>query len=987
MELAAYYFFCMIICLNKGRFIHVLKRIFPVILFPVFLSAQKVHFQNYNVQQGLIQSQVIAITQDHFDNLWFCTLGGISRFDGRVFTNYSETDGLISNFANTILADHESNIWIGTIGGISRFNGAGFTSFRFSENPAANIVKSIQEDSAHRIWALAGGTLYRINKTDKPLHTVVSGLYEIVTAIQIDRQGYLWAAILSKGIYKLENDGWKLQFLIPETYAKGACQKIAFDTSNHDRVFLMMFGGIYEVEKGDFRSLVKNNNLGKFTNIYPDRSGKLWFTCSKGLFQYCDSGLTAFNSSNGYEGSGTEAIFEDHEDNLWFGTSGTGVFRYSFQPFLIYDQFSATNSLGIMPMLADNRLLYFGTEGGGLFQYDGKKINHITGPSDDPVDQNIIGIYKAGEGAIYVLTSSGIFSKYENGKFTRIRLGDLRGCINTVLPDGHDGFWVSSCLGFFNVSASGKTTRILNLFSSRMLPVSKDSILVTTDYGAFMVGMDFRYRKINDSLLNTSTYMSVASLGPLYLFATSNKGLIIYNSISGKRTQFTKRNGLNADFIYSVVSDHKNQIWLGTGRGINKIVMDTTTETMQVSSLSIAGDISSSECNQGAAMYDEDGNLWFGTVSGLFKYVPDSDNRQTYLPPVILQQVQVYSKDIAPGRYAGLLNEWYAIPKNLVLPHNENHLTFSFRCPSYLNSESILYQYQLEGMEKSYSALTPNHFVVYPALPPGHYTFKARAFLPGLGFSNKNVDFSFDIKAAFYQTIYFKFLLLVFIMGSILWIQWLRMRLRAKRLNQIEEVKREENIKVRQTASEDFHDEVGNSLTRIQVLTDVLNSKLGNGHEEEKRIIHMIKENVSGLYQGTRDILWALNPESDLIKEIGQRLQSLGIDVFQDTGICFSYENLLGESGNIKLPGNYNRNIMMIFKEAMSNSLKHAQATKVKLKIQKAENGEILIELADNGIGFNPLYIKKGHGFQNMQKRSNRIKSTLTPISIPGEGT
>jgi len=55
--------------------------------------------------------------------------------------------------------------------------------------------------------------------------------------------------------------------------------------------------------------------------------------------------------------------------------------------------------------------------------------------------------------------------------------------------------------------------------------------------------------------------------------------------------------------------------------------------------------------------------------------------------------------------------------------------------------------------------------------------------------------------------------------------------------------------------------------------------------------------------------------------------------------------------------------------------------------MQKADNQEILIELADNGIGFNPLYIKKGHGFQNMQKRSGRIKSTLTPISIPGEGT
>ena len=77
----------------------------------------------------------------------------------------------------------------------------------------------------------------------------------------------------------------------------------------------------------------------------------------------------------------------------------------------------------------------------------------------------------------------------------------------------------------------------------------------------------------------------------------------------------------------------------------------------------------------------------------------------------------------------------------------------------------------------------------------------------------------------------------------------------------------------------------------------------------------------------------------------------------------------------------------MIFKEAMSNCLKHAQATQVKLKILKPDNHEILIELADDGIGFNPLFIKKGHGFQNMQKRANRIKAISNTNSIPGEGT
>jgi signal transduction histidine kinase len=101
----------------------------------------------------------------------------------------------------------------------------------------------------------------------------------------------------------------------------------------------------------------------------------------------------------------------------------------------------------------------------------------------------------------------------------------------------------------------------------------------------------------------------------------------------------------------------------------------------------------------------------------------------------------------------------------------------------------------------------------------------------------------------------------------------------------------------------------------------------------------------------------------------------------------FCYENLLGESENIKLPGNFNPNIMMIFKEAMSNGLKHAQAHHVKLNIKKTGLEEIVIELTDDGTGFNQRYIKKGHGFQNMPKRANRIKSKFSIITNPGVGT
>ena len=852
-----------------GRVRRIKRLVLGFILFPAFLTGQKFHFQNYNVQQGLIQSQVLAITQDHFDNLWFCTLGGISRFDGKVFTNYSETNGLISNYANTIMADHDSNIWIGTPFGVSRFNGKNFKNIRLAEKSGENAVRSILEDSANRIWVLASGKLYQVDQKDKPVRTNITGIYERLTAIQVDRQGVLWAAVMSKGVFRLDNQHWKNEIPLPENNETGICQKIVFDQTNKNRMFLLTYNSLLTVNQGEIKSLFHADNMGNFTNMYLDRSNRLWLTGTHGLFQYSDSGLISFNPGNGYEGSKTNTIFQDRESNIWFGTNGTGVFRYSSQPFLIYDQFTAGRNSGVMPILEDHGRLYLGTEGSGLFILDEGGIRRVDGISEAPSDQNITGLFRGRDNEIYVLTSSGLFAKYANGQVSYIRLGDIKGCINSVLPDDEGGFWVASCWGLANVSASGKTNRILNVWAGRILRISKDSLLVSTDGGLYLVGKDNQYRKISDSLLRVSNYMSLASFGKYLLLATSNRGFIIYNTATGHYRQFTTKDGLNADFVYSVVKDQKNQIWLGTGRGINKMVFDTATEAVQISNLSVPGDISSAECNQSAALCDDNNNLWFGTVSGLFKYFPDSLQKQTYCPPVVLQEVEVFSKEIPQQRYSGLMNNWYTIPKDLVLKHNENHLTFAFRCPSYLRSESILYQYQLEGMEKTYSALTPNHFVVYPALPPGHYTFRARAFLDGVGFSKDNVEFSFDIKAAFYQTLYFKFLMLVLVMGIILWIQWLRIRSRDIRNRQIEEVKREENIKVRQTASEDFHDEVGNSLTRIQVLTDVLHTKLGSGHDEEKRLIGQIKENVSGLYQGTRDILWALNPESDVIKEIG----------------------------------------------------------------------------------------------------------------------
>ena len=171
--------------------------------------------------------------------------------------------------------------------------------------------------------------------------------------------------------------------------------------------------------------------------------------------------MISFNNANGYEGSNTSVIFQDREDNLWFGTNGTGVFRYSSQPFLIFDQFTAERNLNVMPMLENNERLYIGTEGAGLFVYDGKEISHVNGISDNPADQNIIGLFKAEDKGIYILASSGLFAKYDKGKATNINLGIIKGCIQCGVPDdeGDSGLLPVGDFSIFRLSE--KLTQIL----------------------------------------------------------------------------------------------------------------------------------------------------------------------------------------------------------------------------------------------------------------------------------------------------------------------------------------------------------------------------------------------------------------------------------------------------------------------------------------------------------------------------------------------
>jgi ligand-binding sensor domain-containing protein len=244
------------------RNIHFLQRLFYSCLFLPAFCPRKIPFSEYNVQQGLIQSQVLAITQDHFDNLWF----GTSQWH-LTLRRKSIYQLQRNRRASEQLCQLFWLIMIQTYGLAPltnfRFNGQTFKNIRLSDKPSENAVRSIQEDGQHRVSALMGGKLYRIDQDAKPVRKDVTGSYERITAIQVDRQGILWAAVMSQGIFRQDKQSWKNEITMPEHNEMGICQKIVFDQNDSNRLYLLTYNSLISVNRGGLKTFPCRQH-GKF---------------------------------------------------------------------------------------------------------------------------------------------------------------------------------------------------------------------------------------------------------------------------------------------------------------------------------------------------------------------------------------------------------------------------------------------------------------------------------------------------------------------------------------------------------------------------------------------------------------------------------------------------------------------------------------------------------------------------------------------------
>src|SRR5262245_17399929 len=194
------------------------RAIFSCLLLPLLVStatAERLPLRTYTTEDGLAHARVRRIESDPRGFLWFCTIDGLSRFDGAQFVTYRTGDGLPDPWVTDLLTTRDGTYWVATNGGVVRFNArirhvpqegqrgaerpaVPFSSVVVGESPKHRQVRVLLEDRAGRVWAGAVGGLSMLDRRVSPasFRPVVPSPTATITSLIEGPDGSLWIGTL-----------------------------------------------------------------------------------------------------------------------------------------------------------------------------------------------------------------------------------------------------------------------------------------------------------------------------------------------------------------------------------------------------------------------------------------------------------------------------------------------------------------------------------------------------------------------------------------------------------------------------------------------------------------------------------------------------------------------------------------------------------------------------------------------------------------------
>lgn len=810
-------------------------------------------FDHIGIEQGLSQSSVRAIFQDSRGFMWFGTEDGLNRYDGYTFKTFKPdpdvANSLSDRWITSLVEDQEGYLWIGTrLGGLNRYDPRteDFKVYLHANlNPSSlsdNHINILYLDRDNNLWV---GTQTGLDLLDRTSDTFKHYIYnpsrpegitgKNITALYQDNQGRFWVGTTAGGLFRFNAE--KNSYI---AYQNNPDNPNSISHSNvtaitEDKNGILWIGtrnGLnrFDPETTQFVGYMHDDtdtsslSANMVNVLYVDVTGNLWVGTSGGLdrLKPTGEGFVRYRHDPTFLKSlSDDSILSIHEDRggvLWFGTSGGGVNKYdrNRDNFSYYrhdpgDPNTLSGNL-VTAIYADQEgYAWMGTMGDGMDRFNwftGEVIHY----QNDPRKPNSIGsdeilsITQDLDGILWIGTTNGL-ERFNQKTFTfrhyRRDASDpdslSANMVYSVYVDTQNELWVGTLSGLdrFDRKSNSFIHYRPEANNSAALSGGIVNIIYEDNEGALWIGtaesglnrfdretetfIRYRYSSTNKMSISSDSILSIYQDAKGHLWVgTAGGGLNLFHPDSNSFTYYLEKDGLPNGVVHGIIEDSDGNLWMSTNLGITRF--NPETETFR--NFDASDGLQSNEFNSLSYARGRNGEFYFGGIEGLTVFDPSHIMDNPYAPQVTLTSLTQDDQPI-------VVHSSVETADTVILRWPQNSLEFEFAGLSYNQPNKNEYAYMLEGFDPNWHFIETQRNGRYTNLPGGDYTLLLKATNSDGVWSETPVRISVKVVPPFWETIWFRVLISIGIVGVILGGIRLRTRTIQERNRQLERLVQE----------------------------------------------------------------------------------------------------------------------------------------------------------------------------------------------------
>ena len=975
-------------------------------------------FKTYGGADGLAQRHVTAFLEDRDGTYWVGTTGGLWHFDpeariarrggtpgpmfqavrgsGLTKTTDDLTRSVFPVLQSPIYALHQDAagvVWCGTGAGVSRVarDPAGWRL-----EPAGiairapDTVHALLTDRRGRLWIGAGSGLYRLDRDGRLVDFGDEGFlapganHNVVTSLLESTDGYVWVGTENAGLRMLAPDAQPGPQASTRTWVDATGVR-------HDRaacVIQSRDGGIWWVGLQGLRSVRKG-----------------------ALDGWDDATLVRFGVANGLPGTSFDHVAEDAGGDLWVA-GAAGVARITRRGFTTFTELDGLDSRAVRAITVgqDGAVVVVTERERGAWhhnRFDGRTFLPVRFniPHDDwgwgwsqLTFQDVKGRWWLPTGqAVYRTPAAVAFADLRTARFFKfpspfppqpfLRAGrlisDLSGhpleldawAAFRLFADSSGYVWAGTMQRVGGHETPNEVVRWDPATDRFSTFANDDRDFVPMSFaedragGVWIGGYNGGLRRAARGSSRLDDYSALVPPGQVTALLVDTSGALwagirdqgVVRIASPDAQPVTSRrygleDGLASLTVSALVEDATGRVYVGHARGIDVVGTGGVIERGYTSADGLApGPV-------WCAARDTDGALWFGTLSGVSRL-------QLQTGPLDALRMRITGIEVGgqPGG-VGEVGEHLVAPVEVSPDAPTVRITYAA-----LGNGAPLgvrYEVKLEGTGEEWSVPTQQQAAEFTRLAAGTYRFMVRAVSPGGAVLSDAAVVPFTVLRPLWMRGWFVATLAMGAAGLLLALH----RLRVARAVAVE--------RVRLQLARDLHDELGASLSRLAILSDVAQRDQGR----VASVLADVSSTSRRLVDALGEVVWLVDPRKDDLSSVLSLIAQHGRDLLEPQGVEWTCETPQ-DADAVRLRADVRRELFLILKEAVTNVAKHAACRRAGVSVAR-QSRRLTLEVWDDGRGFDgahPDTVARGNGLSNIKARAQAIGATVTISSRPAE--